>query len=255
MIDRYRWNLHVHSTRSGCAKPDMVPADIMAEAARLGYEAIAITDHVDLGSEAELARLAANKAELPRLASPVRLLVGVETTVLSPNRVSLPREAARGLDFVMASANHYHLDCVEQPPSLRPADAAAHCLAMTEGAIESGYVDVIAHPLLRGVVPLPAPELIRGYWQAGVSRMLDKAAAAGVGLELNPGMVARQPEFFAWLIALAQTAGARFTLGTDAHRLVNMPYPEAMPPAGLAALGLRAADLLRPEELAGRRSS
>jgi len=251
----YLWNLHVHTYRSECAQPEMtIPA--IAEAARaLGLRAVGLTDHVNLARAWEIANLPLDLEERDRLTLPVEVLVGVEAMMISPAEISLPPEAARGLDYVMISANHYHLDFVEQPESLEPAVAAAHCLRMTAAAITCGYCDVIAHPLLRGSVPLTTREMTRAYTDQALAHLCGLAAQHGVALELNPRMVRAEPEFFRRLIAAAQAAGMRFTLGTDAHRLVNLAYDPAYSatPADLVALGLRwEQDLMPPEELRKR---
>ena len=255
MGDVYRWNLHVHTYRSECALPEMTIPDLCERGATLGYQAIALTDHVNLGRPWELEVLRADAEELAGYQPPLRVLLGTEATMLSPTQLCLPAAAAQGLDFVMVAANHYHLEFVEQPPSLDPDVVAAHCLAMTEGAIALGYCDVIAHPLLRGSVPLTVRELAQAYPDQGLAQLCRKAAAAGVALEINPRLPRAVPDFFSRLFAAARAAGARFTLGTDAHRLVSLDYdPEhhATLPE-LYALGLRPQDLLPPQELAGRR--
>lgn len=38
-------NLHIHTVFSRCAKPEMTVENIFAEAARIGYRTIALTDH------------------------------------------------------------------------------------------------------------------------------------------------------------------------------------------------------------------
>ena len=40
-----RDNLHIHTAFSRCAKPEMTVENIFAEAARIGYRTIALTDH------------------------------------------------------------------------------------------------------------------------------------------------------------------------------------------------------------------
>ena len=43
-----RDNLHIHTSFSRCAKPEMTVENIFAEAARIGYRTIALTDHYNL---------------------------------------------------------------------------------------------------------------------------------------------------------------------------------------------------------------
>ena len=48
-----RQNLHIHSSFSGCAKPEMTLHDIVRTAELNGLEMIAITDHVQAATEDE----------------------------------------------------------------------------------------------------------------------------------------------------------------------------------------------------------
>ena len=251
---RYRWNLHVHTYRSSCGQPEMTLEAIIPEALDLGFAALALTDHVDLGTAVERELLRLNVAEVAQVQAPLQVLVGVEAMMHAPDHLSLPAEWARELDFVMVAANHYHLDCVQQPPTPAAGALAAHCLVMTEAAINCGYCDVIAHPLLCKLMPEAMQELAQAYDRAALRRLLEQAGERQVAMELNPRLVRQCPDFFAEFITLAQQAGVRFTVGTDAHRLAALAYDEGCASLGsLYRLGLRPQDLLPPAELAGRR--
>jgi len=250
-MHHYRWNLHVHTHRSICGKPEMRLPDVLARCRDLGFEAVAITDHVNDGTREELQALQANRKEIAEIESPLLVLLGAEATMRTLGRITMTAREAAGLDFLMVACNHEYLDW----PSREPSAVAAHCLAATEAAIASGYCDVIPHPLLCKLMPAPMPEIAEAYDWESVAAMLAHAAAGRVAMELNPRLVRMFPDFFRRFIGLGSEAGVKFTVGTDAHELAALAYdPEVHAgPQELQTLGLPPCGLLRPEELVGRR--
>lgn len=248
----YHWNLHVHTNRSICGQPEMTLPAVLWHAREIGFEAIAITDHVNEGIPQDFACLAANRREIDAADAGLLVLVGAEAAMFSAERITMRPGDTPDLDFIMIAANHA---CLDWPVSRDPRDVAAHCLAATELAIGTGYCDVIPHPLLCKLMPAPMADLAAAYEWAGVRRMLGQAAAAGTALELNPRLVRMFPAFFRQMIELGQAAGVRFTVGTDAHQLATLGYdPEIHATLDeLLALGLRPESLVAPAELAGRR--
>jgi len=252
-------NMHIHTFRSSCAHDEMVIADIVDRALAAGLETIGLVDHVNTGSAREIAFLADDRRDVERLGSRLRVLVGAEVTMLSPQRPAMTPQQAAGLDFVMIAANHYHLaEIVEQPRDLSAQGIAEHALAMLEGAIETGMARIIAHPLLLTKVGwLPPDEMMRHLTPDRLRPILDKAAQRGTALELNPRLVERFAAFYATLIPACQAAGVRFALGSDAHSLDGIAYAEdgvyrGAGPDKLAGLGLRPEDLIDPRATAVR---
>lgn len=248
-----RHNMHIHTFRSSCAHAEMIVPDIADRALAAGLEVIGLVDHVNIGSEREIAFLAEDRRDVERLAAPLTVLVGAEVTMLAPHRAAMTRQQAAGLDFVMIAANHYHLtDIVEQPRGESPHGLAEHALAMLEGAIETGMARIIAHPLLLGLTArLATEETLRHFTPARLARVLGKAGERGVAMELNPRLVERFRDFYAVFIPTCKEHGVRFALGSDAHTLDAIPYAEdgiyrGAAPDDLAALGVREEDLIDP---------
>ena len=75
-----RDNLHIHTSFSRCAKPEMTVENIFAEAARIGYRTIALTDHYndDIDDEEALRRLETLREQGQKLGEPCRVLYGME---------------------------------------------------------------------------------------------------------------------------------------------------------------------------------
>jgi len=251
---RFRHNMHIHTFRSNCGQPEMVIADIVERAESAGLEVIGLVDHVDLGAAKEIAALHADRRDVERLRPALKVLVGTEVTMLSPRRLAITPEQAQGLDFVMVAANHFHLrEIVEQPTSDSPQAFAEHALAMLQGAIETGMADIIAHPLVAktGVLAFEPERLITELTSERLAPVLIKAAQRGTAMELNPWLAAQFPAFYAVFIAACKEHGVRFALGSDAHRLENIPYAgsgvhRGAGPDDLEALGVRGGDLVEP---------
>ena len=255
----YRHNMHIHTFRSSCAHDEMVVAAIVERAVGAGIETIGLVDHVNLGSQREIAFLAEDRRDVERLSTPLKVLVGAEVTMLSPRRPAMTPQQVQGLDFVMVSSNHYHLsDIVEQPPSRSPESIAEHGLAMLEGAIETGMTDIIAHPLVLTKVGWFAPdEIMRHFTPERLAPVLRKAADRRVAMELNPRLVERFPDFYTMFIPACKEHGVRFALGSDAHSLESIAYAEdgvyrGAGPRELAALGVRDEDLIDLRQLQRR---
>jgi histidinol phosphatase-like PHP family hydrolase len=254
-----RHNMHIHTFRSSCAHDEMVVPAIVERALAAGIETIGLVDHVNIGSQREIAFLSDDRRDVERLQPSLKVLIGAEVTMLSPTRPAMTPQQAQGLDFVMVSANHYHLsDIVEQPPSRSPESIAEHGLAMLEGAIETGITDIIAHPLVLTKVGWFAPdEIMRHFTPERLAPILQKAAQHQVAMELNPRLVERFPEFYKMFIPACTEHGVRFALGTDAHSLDSIPYAEdgiyrGAGPEQLAALGVRDEDLIDLQRLERR---
>jgi histidinol phosphatase-like PHP family hydrolase len=120
--------------------------------------------------------------------------------------------------------------------------------------------DIIAHPLVAktGVLAFEPERLIAELTPERLAPVLTKAAQRGTAMELNPWLVAQFPGFYAVFIAACKEQGVRFALGSDAHRLENIPYAEngvhrGAGPGDLEALGVRESDLLDPAAVFPRR--
>lgn len=246
-------NLHVHSRVSLCAKEGMDLPAIIQAAQRAGIEIIGLADHIDEpGDSRREALVLANRSLLAAVESPVRVLVGTETTVVSVGRPAASEHTRQSLDFVSASVNHYHLPNVEHPAERTPSGYASHHLEMMRAAVECPYVDIIVHPFWHPIVTVPDQrEVLAAYDREEMRRTLELMARRGVRMELNPGHVARGPDFFAEVVEMGRQVGLKFVVGTDAHRLQDIAYSEQ----GLTLLeqiGLQENDISLPPRVLAR---
>ena len=192
-------DLHMHTTASDGR--DSLEA-MAAEAHRLGYKYIAITDHSKalamangLDERRALEHAARVRALNGRFAG-LTLMAGIECDILADGTMDLSEDCLAQLDIVIASI-HSHFT---QDPS-QMTDRVLRAVACP-------YVDVLGHPtgrLLLKRQPLPFD----------VPRVIAAASAAGVALEIN-SQVDRLDLNDAH-VRLAREHGARFVISSDAH--------------------------------------
>ncbi len=255
---RYEYDYHVHTCYSACGKEDATPAAVLQRAAECGLKAIGFSDHCwsdeDLGLVERLRGdlLAAGYGPWHAPGSnqaPIRYYLGVEAQMNAPDKPTIGALAARQLDFVLMATNHYNLEVVEKPSECTPKAFAWHSLAMIEGAIGLGYVDVIAHPFTPlGERPFTPADIFGQIPEGRLLDCLDMAGKSGVGFELNPAMLQHHWDFLSVCYRMCLDRGVRISLGSDSHSLTTLGYNAAHypPPALCGDVGLREQHLWHP---------
>ena len=232
---RLNQDLHMHTTLSACCKDkvNQTPSKILALAEEMGVETIGFTDHVwsnpDLApsawyrpqDEGQIARL---RAELAKLTTSVRVLVGCEADMTAPGKFGITREIAEGLDFVLLSCSHFHMkDSVAQPKDDTPRAMAEHLLQFFLSGVTSGLASAIAHPFLPIGHFNQLDSAIGAITDAEFQDAFGAAAEQGVAIEITTHFLPSGPgknfsiETPIRLLSIAKQAGCKFTLGTDAH--------------------------------------
>ncbi len=217
-------NMQVHTVFSSCAKREMEIPAIFEEAHAHGLELIAFTDHLNTPEQWDIpSRVREQMVEPP---PGLAVLVGCEAQMTAPDRVSITPEVAAKCDVVLIACNHYHLRSVEGPEQGSAADWAAHHLAMIEGAIDTGFCDVIPHPFVLGKVAdrVDVDAVLASYDWNALSEILCKAAERRVAFELNPSQVERHFDFMRRIVQEGRAVGCRFSIGSDAHQLKYVGY-------------------------------
>src|SRR5262249_5076250 len=141
-VEDVRGILHAHSTYSdGTASI----ADMAAAARALGHRFIAMTDHsraLGIAHGLDEERLRQQMAEIDALngaarrppADDFRILKGIECDILADGALDLPEALLNELDFVVGSVHSHFRQDTET------------ITARVIRAMESGCVDLIAHP-------------------------------------------------------------------------------------------------------------
>ena len=204
-----RGDLHVHSDASSDAHSSL--EKLRAEAARLGREYLAITDHSKsrpLGLDATAIRehaLAIRRLDSQGKDGP-RLLTGIEVDILQDGTLDLPLEILRELDWVVASV-HSHFN-----------DPPAKITQRMIRAMRSGVVDALGHPSGRQLG-------LRDAYGFEFEKVLDVAREEGVALEVNA--MPERLDLDDKHCRLAKEAGVGLVISTDAHhasQLGNLRY-------------------------------
>ena len=95
-----RYNLHVHTVFSRCAKPEMLLKDIVATAEAAGVEMIALTDHYNFHDydECYLAQIRLLKRQAAALGTKLRILFSGELSNYGVGKQLESAETVAALD-------------------------------------------------------------------------------------------------------------------------------------------------------------
>jgi histidinol phosphatase-like PHP family hydrolase len=204
-----RIEFHSHSLLSD---GELVPSEILRRAEALGYEAIAITDHVDTSNlELVTTRLVKLAEELRRNATETELIPGVELTHVYPESIDRLAKEARRLGALLVIV---HGETVAEPVRTGTNHSAAN----------STEIDILAHP---GLITVEEGELARenGLYLELTSRR---------GHCLTNGHVAR----------VALKVGVELIVNTDLHEPSDFITQEEAYKVALGA-GLKENEALR----------
>ncbi len=210
-----RADFHVHTKYSDCADPAATPEAMVRAAQEAGLEAIGITDHI--ASPMNFDRPWRVRQELPAEADGLRVYVGCEAEMHAPDRPTISREMAAGLDFTVFAASHLHNIGPDALYGLQPPEMAAFVVELMRGAIETGYADIIAHPFHAPLSPYPFAEVVGAVNRGELRGTAAMAAQSGVAFECNPRFVREAPDAAEWLFATLLEGGCKLAIGSDAH--------------------------------------
>ena len=199
-----RCDLHLHTNWSdgrGSIR------EMVAAAASLGHEYIAITDHSEssrIANGLTPERLLAQIQQVREINAEIdglEVLAGSEVDILKDGSLDFPDELLAQLDIVVASI-HAGLSMSESEMTDRIIRA-----------IENPYVTIIGHPTGRLLGRRP------GY-AINLKAVIDAAAAHHVALEINaaPSRLDLEPS----AVRQARVHGVLFSINTDAHRISDL---------------------------------
>lgn len=222
----------MHTFRNG-GQPDAIIADLIKTNENYGLDIMGISEHVDRVDQRPEFReiVKANFKEALAVSTKMKVMVGTESTMINPRLCAVGKDIANILDYVMVSCNHYHLKHVENPKPGTPQAYADHYLNMLLGAAELEYVDTIGHPfyhskLARKFSREKLLEILALYNEERLIAVLKKAARVNMAFEINPRHADLALEWFRDLVQEARRHGTKFTLGTDAHAIASLGYPD-----------------------------
>jgi DNA polymerase (family 10) len=200
-----RGDLHTHTDLTdGVASAE----DMVAAAARRGYEYYAVTDHAPnlVMQRMTDKKMLAQRDRVRALDVDLELLHGTELNIAPDGSVDWGEDFLQGFDLCVASV-HSHFD---QPRTETTRRFIVAC--------ENPYVNIIGHPTTRRMgrrlpVDVDFGELFRA------------CARTGTALEVNASP--QRLDLPSDHIRAARDAGVKFAIDSDAHSvsdLGNMPY-------------------------------
>jgi len=209
-------DLHLHTAWSdGSASVNTMAAAIAGS----GLEYFAVTDHsrsekLQGGLTPILWLRQANALSLARPVCPV--LHGIEVDILKDGTLDLPHSLLAAADIVVASVH-----------SNWSADARVNTDRLLK-AIESGHIDVLAHPTSAVIGKMGVPDYVRAPAHIHWSEVFDKCAQWNVELEFN--CFPSRLDLSIPMLRQAVEAGCALSIGSDAHarsHLLNLRFGQA----------------------------
>jgi DNA polymerase (family X) len=200
-----RGDLHTHTNLTdGVASL----ADMVAAAARRGYEYYAITDHAPnlIMQRMTDEKMLAQRDQVRALDTHLALLHGTELNIAPDGAVDWDQDFLAGFDLCVASV-HSHFD---QPRAEMTRRFIVAC--------ENPRVNIIGHPTTRRMGRRPPVDVDFG-------ELFRACARTGTALEVNASP--QRLDLPADHIRAARDAGVKFAIDSDAHSvsdLGNMPY-------------------------------
>ncbi len=224
-------DLHIHSQLSLCSgDPGQNTAAIFAYGVKNGLKTLCLTDHMwDPAVPGASGWYAAQSYERTKTALPlpqsesVRFLFGCETEMDRECTIGISKQTAEELDFIIVPTTHLHMD--------------GFTLDGCEGAEERARLWIERFDALldadlpfekTGVAHLTCPLIWRHRYLevldkipvAEYHRLFERAAKAGIGIELNfvaKGLSGEEARLTLLPYKIAKEEGCRFYLGSDAH--------------------------------------
>jgi DNA polymerase (family X) len=204
-LNDLRGDLHTHTDLTdGAASLE----DMVAAAARRGYEYYAITDHApDLFFQRMTdEKMLAQRDRVRALEAPLELLHGTELNIAPDGSVDWDEDFLDGFDLCVASVH----SSFDQPRAEMTRRFVTAC--------ENPYVNIIGHPLTRRIGRRPPVDVDFG-------ELFRACARTGTALEINASP--QRLDLPSDHIPAARDAGVVFAIDSDAHSVGdqgNMPY-------------------------------
>ena len=217
-------NLHVHTSFSGCAKPEMRIKDIVARAEELKLEKVALVDHFNHSNCPMLEKNTADRFNISLTETDITFLLGAELSACGVGKWLDSDAVNAALDYRLYAANHYHLSVWEQPEDKSPRGYAEHTVRLLTALIKADRADCIAHPIHGGYVRCLEDKLAlaREVTDNELGDLMALAVQHRVAWEINVNEARSDRELSRRMWHTGKELGSVFHFGTDAHRLNEM---------------------------------
>ncbi len=219
-----KYNLHVHSYNSSCARIEMTLSRIVKKAKKCDLKVVAITDHYNFRDFDIIGNNNRLKEEISNDNKEIKILYGAELSAYGVNKFLDPIEVNEKLDYRLYSYNHYHLDFWEHPRDQTPRGYVDHGLQILTSLIKSGRADCIAHPFIGRFINCLADKtpVTREMRDRELGDILELGKKHNVAWEINTNAFLADSEFAKRYWEIGKEVGVTFHMGTDAHRLEDI---------------------------------
>ena len=227
-----RYNLHVHTVFSLCAKAPAVLPAIVKAAEDAGLLGIALTDHYndDISADQYLRHTGFLRQEAKRLNTRVKIFFGAELSAYAPN-LSLEDEAVRkSLDYRLYTANHFHLRFWGQPEEKTPKAYANYMLEIMRSFILNGRAHCFAHPFIGRFIEIFEDKSLvtKALSDNDLGDIFCLAKEHSVAWEINSGAILGDPDFARRYWNIGRECALVFHYGTDAHLPENVDTAKSL---------------------------
>ena len=203
-VSDLRGFLHCHTGASDGSNTIRQIADACRVA---GYEYVGITDHSRAAAYAgglsaeDIRKQWVEIDAINKTISGFRVLKGIESDILADGALDYPEDVLAGFDFIIGSIHsRFNLSRAEMTERV--------CRAM-----DSKYLTILGHPTGRLL-------LSREPYEIDLNGVFDRAAAAGVAIEINADPHRLDLDWR--VLADAQARGIMISIGADAHNLAGL---------------------------------
>ena len=255
----YDNDLHIHSQLSKCSgDPEQTTERILAYAQENGLKTICLTDHhwdetvpgASQWYQSQDYAWIAQAKPLPQ-AEGIRFLYGCETDMDRFMTLGVAREHFDRFDFVVIPTTHLHMMGFTLTPEDGTVEGRAKLWVKRLDALLA--MDLPFHKI--GIAHMTCPLIdksSRENWLKVISlipseemeRLFTKAAALGIGIELNTDMRCSDEEADIALrpYRIAKACGCKFYMGSDAHTPEGLDRAKAIFERIIDQLGLEETD-------------
>lgn len=130
---------------------DIALREYLSNARRLGLKILGFTDHYNIYTNPAIFDILREKVEEMDTGG-VTVLVATEADVIDKNgRITVSKEVAEKLDYVITGQHHYHLKYVERPLTTSFEEYLDYCLEDILNSMKNPLVSSIGHPWLRAI--------------------------------------------------------------------------------------------------------
>lgn len=182
--------------------------ELVSEAESRGYRYIAITDHSQgliIANGLSAMELEERMEEIRRVQenTDVRILNGIEVDIKKDGSLDMATDVLEDLDIVLGAVHsNFAMDAKEQT-------------ARITDAFSTGLIDIFAHPTGRKIGE-------REPYGVNLNEIISAAVDYDVALEINASPV--RLDLGSLNARRAMEAGAKISIGTDAHGLQHMEF-------------------------------